>query len=178
MFCTKCGKKLDDDSIVCRECEEAEAKAENTATVMGYSFVSPAAAPAPAPIVTAAPAEQGPNTRVAGLGLGIASVVLCFVSAFLVGIFLGISSVDPELGFLALLALPLSIVGIVLGANAIRTFFRVKNEKKPVPIATLILGIYGLVNSISGLSSVFYAVVNAISGGELLVFFDGLFLTF
>lgn len=115
-----------------------------------------AAQPIAQPIYTA-PAENispvvpiyRPNTRKEGLGGAIASVVLSAVSAFFVGIGLGL--IWSDIIFIGviffLMAVSAAIVSIILGAKSIKTFKRVKNEGNPAPIATLILGIVGLASS-------------------------------
>ena len=154
MYCRKCGKQIDYDAHLCKECQE---EVINASLVEKETVVK-----APEKVVVVQkPASVG--SRMEGFGGALTSTILgvvAFILAYVALIFLiagfnggyydgleggvyfsGIFSVGV---FFMILALVLGIVSLVLGIKAIKRFRRQSREGKVKPIATLILGIAGV----------------------------------
>ena len=147
MYCSKCGKQIDYESTVCAECV---AKMANKA---GESAPSADVAPvvAAAPEVTHVIAASAPqaNTRMLGFGKALASTILSFASIFLV-IFSLVSIATFLFGlgiFLLLASIAAIVISIIFGIKSIKTFIVAKKAGTGTPVATLVLGINGLVTA-------------------------------
>lgn len=134
MFCSKCGKQIDYEATVCHECRGAEKTAES-----GYYYADAATY---APTEPVAPVE---STRMVGFGRALTATILGFVAYVLSLIGLALF-VLPVAGLvLSTMSLAMGIVSLVLGVQSIKTFKALKNGPGGSPIATLILGIVGVV---------------------------------
>lgn len=160
MYCSKCGKEIDYDAMMCLDCvaimamqarEAKKAAGESPRPNVNY-------VPASIPVreqkndadtnATVTPSE---NTRKKGLGKAILSNVFPCVSvlvlyAALMSIILGLNG---AVGTLSLIFLALNVIAFIFAIQSIRTFRRVVKEGKPAPIATLILGICSLPSVVS-----------------------------
>ena len=140
MFCTKCGKQIDYNSTVCNEC----ARAENSffdASQQYNTYPQP-------PIVEPTP-ESKNGSRMVGFGGALASAIigeLAFVFAFMSIAYLMTDVIVSYALFYVFIvgAFVMSIFSLVLGIRAIIVFAR----SSPKPIATLVLGIGGIVGTI------------------------------
>ena len=96
--------------------------------------------------------ENKPKTRMKGFGGALASTIICNVGVFFVGISYGLLLIDLKMiGLIvAAIAFAVMLVSLILGIKSVLTFKRVVRAKNPAPIATLILGLYGLVMSAEG----------------------------
>lgn len=160
-YCSRCGKQINYDSPICAECVEqlrAEKAAEEAAEAVTEEVRESETAGENVAPETAAeqPREQLPRYSAApsgspvmrGFGNGLASAILGFV-AYIFG-FLAIATLaEMGNGGLLLLALPATVVSIVLGICAIRTF--ASSTARPKPIPALVLGISGV--SLGGISA-------------------------
>lgn len=154
MYCTRCGKQIDYDAPLCLECTaeiaaEAKTKQESAqpevkATPVAEPVVNPAPQPAPQP--TPQP-QAKPDTSKEGLGKAISSLILGLCVPVLGGVALGLMLSELVGGgvFFALVAAALGIVSILNGVASIKTFKNVVGQGNRAPIATLILGISGIV---------------------------------
>lgn len=164
MYCTRCGKQINYDSPICAECVEqlrAEKAAEEAAEAVteevresetaGENVAPETAAEQPReqlPRYSAAPVAPSGSPVMRGFGNGLASAILGFV-AYIFG-FLAIAILEEwGNGALLLLALPATVVSIVLGICAIKTF--ASSTARPRPIPALVLGISGV--SLGGISA-------------------------
>lgn len=144
MYCSKCGKEIDYDAPVCRECEQAEAQAQSVE-------VAPAAEQGTLP-------ASGGKPRMRGFGKALAGVIVGFVATMVsVIIYMaGLVSLTTAIergqdiggmaaGFLfseALVIIP-SIIAIVFGARSVKVF-KTTPPSLPKPIATLVVGIHSI----------------------------------
>jgi hypothetical protein len=140
MYCSKCGKEIDYDALVCRECEQAEQQA------------ALAEAPAEEPILTCG------NTRKRGFGVALAGCIVGFtatlisVIVYVAGLVSVLSAFEggADIGrmavlilFFELLAIVPAIIAIVKGVRAVKIFKATPSEL-PKPIATLVVGIHAI----------------------------------
>ncbi len=156
MYCKKCGKFIDYDADMCVECQQATAQSapeQNTEVV----YAQPVQ-----PIVESKPVEEGSMTT--GLGKSIASAILGFIGYIFAFVAIMMLSEAVEYSYdtsgiiggavaLFIIALGLSIPGLILGIGGMRTFFNEKNAGRKKPIPTLIVGIAGM--SLSALALFF-----------------------
>lgn len=166
MYCTKCGKQIDYDSPICKECvdemavaaapaETVEPEVEQSVTEQtelqpGESAeVAPAdfiVEPTPRPIVQ--PMVGGVNLRMRGFGKALTSTILGFIGYFF-SVFsmamLATEEYDVVIagGVFFVMSLPLAIIPFVFGLKSIG-MFKSSPSWVPKPIATLVLGIIGL----------------------------------
>lgn len=129
MFCSKCGKKIDYDALVCREC------------------AAPQEATLAPEVKTAEPKVK--STRWLGLGgaitatlIGLASWV--FVSVMVLGFVTGAVGLMISVG---LVALALALSSVAGGLEAIKIWDATRREGKPAPVATSILSIASFANA-------------------------------
>ncbi len=166
MYCTKCGKQIDYDSPICKECvdemavaaapaetvepeveqsvtEQTELQPGESAEVAPVSFV---VEPTPSPV--AQPTAGGSNLRMRGFGKALTSTILGFIGYFF-SVFsmamLATEEYDVVIagGVFFVMSLPLAIIPFVFGLKSIG-MFKSSPSWVPKPIATLVLGIIGL----------------------------------
>lgn len=138
MYCTRCGKQIDYDATVCNECaarEAAENAAKNSTVTNIFEEQGGFGVAHSAPI-----APTGENTRMRGFGAALTGVILSFVGL----IFCMLGGVDEEAFGLIIIGIGMLIASMILGAISLGRFFSTKREGKPVPIATLVMGIASL----------------------------------
>ncbi len=169
MYCRKCGKEIDYDSPLCKECEEQEV------------FFSDATQVEPVEVKTEPEqikAEPTLGSRKEGFSIALASTILGSIAYIFSMVALGIasaavdeltygygySSVAETIAgvaiFFSLICLGAAIPGLIMGIKSIRCFFTEKNEGRVKPIPTLILGIVGV--AMSGLTMFFVLLTLAI----------------
>lgn len=151
MYCTRCGKQIDYDASICRECEaEMAAKATVTDTYAAEQVTQPVQQPV-----------QPAGSRMEGFGGALRSaifatiaVILSIVTYVLCVADLAISSTPGMEGaasstgvpflFFMLTTIGMIIPALIKGIDAIKCFKREKSAGRLKPIATLILGIAGV----------------------------------
>ena len=148
MYCSRCGKQIDYDDVVCKECrakEEAEKLASQTQTVEQHIN-------APEISVQAGQNQQAQETNWSqplddGKGRAIASVVMGVSSIFWSFIGLCTTSIVYVRGiiFFYIPSLVLAILAVTNGAQSIRTFNQIRKQGGSKPVGTLIMGIVALV---------------------------------
>lgn len=164
MYCTRCGKKIDYDARVCRECEaEMAAKATVTDTYAAEQATQNVEQPVQQPQYPAQPVQpvQPAGSRMEGFGGALRSaifatvaVILSIVTYVLGVVDLAISSTPGVEGaasstgvpflFFMLVTIGMIIPALIKGIDAIKCFKREKSAGRLKPIATLILGIAGV----------------------------------
>lgn len=166
MYCTKCGKYIDYDALVCNECKQAEQEA-NAQVQQDFGFEQPvndfsqpylheesfednnastfnqqAGVETPVAPITTQPTNQQAGSVMTGFGKALTGAIFAFIAT----IFLSIaSSVDADaLIICCVFCIATCIPAIILGAQSMKCFFRenAKGNKKPIP--ALVLGIYAL----------------------------------
>lgn len=160
MYCRKCGKQIDYDSPICKECQEEliHSISQVEPKVEVKEVVQPQQAQKPQP--------QG--SRMEGFGKALTSTILGVVSYVLVlfafiFIVAGGAARDAtmydeyayssatsmfSLGIVCMMiSIGLAITSLILGIKSIKCFIKQKKEGKVKPIATLILGITGVAGS-------------------------------
>ena len=185
MYCTKCGKQIDYDSPICKECvDEMAAAAAPTEAVEPtielpvieqpeQTELQPGESVEVAPITyTAEPAAQpaaqpaaNATLRMRGFGKALTSTILGFVgyifAAFTMGM-LGAALEDSDMAIAGVvffvMSLPLTIIPFVFGLKSIG-LFKSTPSWMPKPIATLILGIVGLFFAALSMLMLFFAFV-------------------
>lgn len=156
MYCRKCGKQIDYDAPVCKECAEAE-------FFQNYGQPAPGAdttRPTPAPV--------GNGSVRAGFGGALTSTILGSV-AFILGIVvMSMIAATVEYGYydaslitagyvLTVMVMGMAIPALILGIKGIKTFTYAKNHGHVKPIPSLVLGIAGLS---AGAFSILYAFLS------------------
>jgi hypothetical protein len=133
MYCSKCGKEIDYDALVCRECEQAEQTA---------SVETPAGGK---------PRMRGFGQALAGCIIGFAATLISVI-VYVAGLGSGLSAFEggADIGrmavlilFFELLAIVPAIIAIVKGVRAVKIFKATPSEL-PKPIATLVVGIHAI----------------------------------
>lgn len=169
MYCRKCGKQIDYDAPLCKECEQAEqdfgGQMEDAQTADTPTRDEQYPMAAPAVQEDSAPAQEQPKgSRKEGLGASIASAVLG-VSSFVMNVIALLFAdlqmiispslhqghpypvIDPFAIFFLIAGVATMIPAIILGVKSMLCFFKAKREGRLKPIATLICGISGIVMS-------------------------------
>jgi hypothetical protein len=133
MYCSKCGKEIDYDALVCRECEQAEQTA---------SVETPAGGK---------PRMRGFGQALAGCIIGFAATLISVI-VYVAGLVSVLSAFEggADIGrmavlilFFELLAIVPAIIAIVKGVRAVKIFKATPSEL-PKPIATLVVGIHAI----------------------------------
>ena len=130
MFCTKCGKQIE-QGIVCNECAAKE-YAQSVRAACSYKNTEESILP-----------EQPKGNRMLGFGKALTAAILSevgFLFAYIGFLISDFNDGETRL-ILSLLVLPLIIIPIIFGASSIKVFRSARGAK---PIATLVLGIAGL----------------------------------
>lgn len=153
MYCSRCGKQIDYDAIVCNECRAKE-EAEKLA--------------AQAPVQPAQGYQQEQTSTCNkplddGKGKAIAAVVMGAIAAFWSIFAIYVPAFNFAVGFIffCVPSTVLGILGIVNGAKSIKTFIYVKNQGGSKPVGTLVMGIIGLA---LGVESLLCVVIGFFSG--------------
>lgn len=155
MFCTQCGKEIENGTI-CEECAEKLSLMKETTSLNEENGETPV-------VFVEQPTIQAPvGNRKAGLTKAIVGAVIGFIALMIVSIGSGLLSGALELAALGEisvqdydiifgLSMVVSVVGllaciptIILGIASIKTFLREKRETNTKPLATLIVGIVSL----------------------------------
>lgn len=165
MYCSRCGKQIDYDAIVCNECrakEEAEKLASQNQT---------AEQPVSAPAVPVQPAQGFYQQAQAtceqplddGKGKAIAGVVMGGIAAFLSIFAIYITMIYFAVGFVVFCipTIVLGILAVVNGAKSIKQFTYVKNHGGSKPVGTLVMGIISLA---LGVEALLCAIIGFFSG--------------
>jgi hypothetical protein len=133
MYCSKCGKEIDYDALVCRECEQAE---------QTVSVETPAGGK---------PRMRGFGQALAGCIIGFAATLISVI-VYVAGLVSVLSAFEggADIGrmavlilFFELLAIVPAIIAIVKGVRAVKIFKATPSEL-PKPIATLVVGIHAI----------------------------------
>lgn len=165
MYCSKCGKQIDYDAEVCNECAEQEVAARDSE-------------PTPTENQPTGSRKEGFGRSLASTILGAVGFILSMLAitfAILaagnllieysesLGVavpieayeLLGESATFITLAIVfSIFTLGVSIPGMIFGIKSMKVFFKAKREGKVKPIATLVLGICGMVASICAIAFV------------------------
>lgn len=184
MYCTKCGKQIDYDSPICKECVDAmatSAESQQPAPVEDVweqpvveqtedKTLQPGeSVEVAAPVTTytasavAQPVENGTNPRMRGFGKALASTILGFIGYFFAVFTMAmISSGEEDVAIAGvvffIMSLPLAILPFIFGLKSIGVF-KSTPAGTPKPIATLIMGIVGLSFAALSLMFLFFAMI-------------------
>ena len=151
MFCSKCGKKIDYDAVVCNECSGNQS-----------FFVEEVKNPV---------VEEKPKTsRSLGIGNAISGAVLGYVAvifsaigmcysifgviAFLVGIAEGPEDILMVGGAFLAIGVVFGLVGLIMSIVSLKkgiASIKLVKKSSPKPIATLVLGIVSVDYATAGL---------------------------
>ena len=123
--------------------EVEEAPTEEAGATAGEEPVSEA--PSYTYIPKAEPAAPEGSPVMIGFGKALTSAILSFVAYILSLVSTGVAAEDGSIGVLIFLALPATVVALILGISSIKTFKASIYSPKPIP--ALILGISGVVLS-------------------------------
>ncbi|MBR2988204.1 MAG: hypothetical protein IKC64_00600 [Clostridia bacterium] len=165
MYCRRCGRRMDYDAPICKECEEELNSARARVSVTPTQDEQNAR-----PIYTNAPAGDAKE----GFGKALAATIMGGISifVFIISIALmyevsvaylnsiaygdtGIYFAGLSVGFVLLLAsLGLAIPSLIMGIQSIKCFVNAKKEGRVKPVGTLVCGIIGLASSAITLSYV------------------------
>lgn len=214
MYCRKCGKKIDYDAPVCKECE-----AEETNDLFGDFAATPSEVQEDSygEVVFAESVEQSqeeshfkpftaPDSQVEGnkkegfgkaltatimgcIGVFISFIVLCVMVALVEEFSLAYEEwetiygssyaypeevlVDGGVGmlvvsiFFTLVSLGLAIPSLILGIKSIKCFSHARKEGRAKPVATLVLGVVGVVASALTL---LYVLINYLLALSLVMY--------
>lgn len=138
-YCRKCGKKLEDNSGLCENCRNEE-------LVFGDGSEE----------IMSTVSQEGKKD---GFVKALLSVILPYAASVLfgmvLGVIIGLGLLDTlqksGIVIVGMLFIAPMVISIIFGIQSIKTFVRNKREGKAKPIATLILGIIGLVTSASSI---------------------------
>ena len=160
MYCKKCGKQLDYEGDICKDCEEAE-------LYFGSTPEQPVEAPVTTETVQPVVIQQD-GDRKFGFGKALASTIMGAIAYFVMcmayGIPLGIIEVLEEASYASggaeaaslgiaitmvffLIGLGLCIPSLIMGISSIKCFFARKKAGYAKPVPTLVLGIIGVATS-------------------------------
>lgn len=163
MYCSQCGKFIDYEATVCKECEAAKNQT-NTNETNVPPFTSNADPYFNQDYYTPADpyfysAEPEPQNRMFGFGKALASTIMGYVGFIFAYFAIIISMVEGAAGLVfTLFASGLSIPSLIFGISSIKCFIRRKATcAKNIP--TLILGIVGITGA--GLT-LFFAFISLI----------------
>ena len=173
MYCTRCGKKIDYDALICNECAAASGIAQSAQPAQPP--VQPTAQPQPMPTYQqptyqpqARPMPAKPSkpkgSMTYGIGGGIAAAILGFISFIFFYIALAWLAAGAIGGtVLILVCLVLGIIGLIKGIGAIKDFRASSMVQSTKPIPTLVLGIVGTVLNGITLFILFFVLVGVLA---------------
>ena len=164
MYCRKCGKQIDYEAELCKECQEME-------TFFSDPAIEPQFEVKEQPQYTQQPVQPLPGNKKEGFGKALAATILgsiaYFIASVALGMLMGLQDVANDYYYtydkaaydavqavsivFAVIALGLAIPALILGIKSMSCFFKQKREGKVKPIATLVLGIVGVATSAFGL---------------------------
>lgn len=175
MYCTKCGKQIDYDAIVCNECLEKERLENLSGDTNEFREEELKSEPEYREVPKyqydmteeAAPAQSGTsNPRMFGFGRALTSTILGFIGWIfsyiaLIVCAVAISEEDAIAAgiVLNLFATGLSVPSLILGIKSVIGFKSRVSKGAVKPIPSLILGIVGLSFSALALFFVFISLV-------------------
>lgn len=123
--------------------------------------------------------ESLPGNAKAGLGGAIASVVMSDIGCTLASVSIYFALIAIELGYLMLFsALPLLIISLIQGIKSIRIYRQCISSGCKKPVATLVLGIIGLVASAIGLLLVMLYALALLSPEFYKAFYDSYYFLY
>lgn len=174
MYCTQCGKQID-ERIICEDClkkqqEEQEAHSqvdnENTQPVFDSNDQ-----PSISPVGNK---KAGLTKAIIGTVLSVLSVIFTYVALSFLGVLAEAISMDTITmevyetfivisNIFAILSLPCSIIGLIFGIKSIKVFRHEKSTTGTKPIATLILGIVSTLYSSIGLLLAFILLLSNVA---------------
>ncbi len=156
MFCTQCGRQIENGTI-CEDCAKKQELMGNTTFVSeAKDGVTVTATTPPTPVAPA-------GNKKAGLKKAIIGAVIAFVALIIVSFGTGLLTGAMELAafgdisieeydIMFSISMTISVFGliacvpaIILGISSIKTFIKEKRETNVKPIATLIVGIFSIV---------------------------------
>ena len=138
MYCKYCGTYVEGESDVCPNCKSKENLNNNVFVDNTPTYTE----------------QEKYNDRRAGLKSSIISTIFGEVGFALVYIALIVVALEPVVSlFFMLASIPFTIIALIKGINCIKLFKRLCKEGRSKPIATLVLGINGVV--MAGLSLFF-----------------------
>ncbi len=171
MYCTRCGKQIDYDAIVCNECLEKEklekdSQIETEAPKAEQEYREVPRYQYNVPEEEAEALSDTSNPRMFGFGKALTSTILGFVGWIVSYIALIVCAVaiseDDAIAaglVLNLLASGLSVPSLILGIKSVIGFKSRASRGAVKPIPSLILGIVGLSFSALALFFVFISLV-------------------
>ena len=174
MFCNKCGKKIDYNSFLCNECSNGESLLRTED--LNFTVVETPVTENKEPTDTVYPQKVGLKGAISAAVLSCVSLILnyCGVVFMWVGVIMAliygessaIEAVYYDYESFMMFAMVYGIPGIIFGISgmipSIKGFCRsvkaikVVKRSRPKPVATLVLGIFGLDVSVENLFLVFY----------------------
>ncbi len=142
MYCTRCGKEIDYEATICKECEcellmeEKARKEAKEAEVVMVDYVSRE----PKGKVTDGLGKAIAASIVGGVGFIFSYMALIFVDLAIIDYYTYESLVGIAV-FLSMLSIGAGIVSLIFGIKSIKFFINAKNQGRVKPIPTLVLGI-------------------------------------
>ena len=154
MYCRKCGKQMDYDAPVCKECEEMANFFGNGAPI----------APTPEKPAPVGSRMEGFGKALTSTIIGVVSFIVVLIAMVLItaaitedavydsyyGYYYSYSNASSMVGVctaLSLICCGAVVVALIFGIQSIKCFIAAKRSGAVKPIATLILGIVGVVMS-------------------------------
>ena len=156
MFCQKCGRFMDYNALLCRECEAANRQTANRGPYTNPNQ-GPFHQPYGAPVYPQGRMPEDPGNAMFGFGKALTSTLLGFFGFIMayVAYFVALFNGDFPVW---IFSLPMGIISLVFGIQSINCF---KARWAPCarPVATLVLGIIGLILGAISLLFTFFAIV-------------------
>ncbi len=147
MYCTRCGKQIDYDSLICKECQQELLKASverETSSIeqpRTYSTVKPR---------LTGKVTDGIGNGIGSIIFGVVAVYLSYLAIVVAAIAVAESYVNEfnAFAFLSLfinfIAFCAEAVSVAFGVKAIKMFIDAKKQNRVKPVPTLVLGIVGI----------------------------------
>ena len=143
MYCRKCGKEIDYEAEYCKECQKTNAYYEKMAEGIELTDVVTYEA--------ALKQEQeeelaAKGSRMEGFWIALSSVIVGCVAYILLIVSVSYLALEATAGTtLMLMTLGACIYSLVMGIRSVKCFNAQKEAGKVKPVATLVLGIVGIV---------------------------------